>query len=237
MYQWMKKYLDPICPLFAILPLLSCFGLNMLIYSGTMVMCADWYHYDLTTSLDQAIPLVPGWMYIYFGCFLFWTVNYIMVARINRNDPDTFYRFVAADMISRLVCGIIFMVFPTTNVRPEVTGTGFSVFLLQFLYGLDQPTNLFPSIHCLVSWFCFLGIKDQKRIPAWYKGVSFVLAVLVFLSTLFTKKHVLVDVAGGVILAQICFMLGQKTEIWHIYERVGSKIEKKINRYIEGAKR
>ena len=147
MYQWMKKYLDPICPLFAILPLLSCFGLNMLIYSGTMVMCADWYHYDLTTSLDQAIPLVPGWMYIYFGCFLFWTVNYIMVARINRNDPDTFYRFVAADMISRLVCGIIFMVFPTTNVRPEVTGTGFSVFLLQFLYGLDQPTNLFPSIH------------------------------------------------------------------------------------------
>lgn len=145
MYQWMKKYLDPICPLFAILPLLSCFGLNMLIYSGTMVMCADWYHYDLTTSLDQAIPLVPGWMYIYFGCFLFWTVNYIMVARINRNDPDTFYRFVAADMISRLVCGVIFMVFPTTNVRPEVTGTGFSVFLLQFLYGLDQPTNLFPS--------------------------------------------------------------------------------------------
>ena len=157
MYQWMKKYLDPICPLFAILPLLSCFGLNMLVYSGTMVMCADWYHYDLTTSLDQAIPLVPGWMYIYFGCFLFWTVNYIMVARINRNDPDTFYRFVAADMISRLVCGIIFMVFPTTNVRPEVTGTGFSVFLLQFLYGLDQPTNLFPSIHCLVSWFCYTG--------------------------------------------------------------------------------
>ena len=165
MYQWMKKYLDPICPLFAILPLLSCFGLNMLIYSGTMVMCADWYHYDLTTSLDQAIPLVPGWMYIYFGCFLFWTVNYIMVARINRNDPDTFYRFVAADMISRLVCGIIFMVFPTTNVRPEVTGTGFSVFLLQFLYGLDQPTNLFPSIHCLVSWFCYTGIRGRKEVP------------------------------------------------------------------------
>ena len=82
----------------------------------------------------------------------------------------------------------------------------------------------------------FLGIKDQKRIPAWYKGVSFVLAVLVFLSTLFTKQHVLVDVAGGVILAQICFMLGQKTEIWHIYERFGTKIEKKINRYTEGAK-
>ena len=96
--------------------------------------------------------------------------------------------------------------------------------------------NLFPSIHCLVSWFCFLGIKDQKRIPTWYKGVSFTLAVLVFLSTIFTKQHVLVDVAGGVILAQVCFILGQKTKLWHIYERFGTKIEKKINSYTEGVK-
>ena len=76
----------------------------------------------------------------------------------------------------------------------------------------------------------------QRRMRRFHR-VNRVLAVLVFLSTLFTKQHVLVDVAGGVILAQICFMLGQKTEIWHIYERFGSKIEKKINRYIEGAKR
>ena len=93
-----------------------------------------------------------------------------------------------------------------------------------------------PFIHCLVSWFCFLGIKDQKRIPTWYKGVSFTLAVLVFLSTIFTKQHVLVDVAGGVILAQVCFILGQKTKLWHIYERFGTKIEKKINSYTEGVK-
>jgi membrane-associated phospholipid phosphatase len=214
MYQWMKKYLDPICPLFAILPLLSCFGLNMLIYSGTMVMCADWYHYDLTTSLDQAVPLVPGWMYIYFGCFLFWTVNYIMVARINRNDPDMFYRFVAADMISRLVCGIIFMVFPTTNVRPEVTGTGFSVFLLQFLYGLDQPTNLFPSIHCLVSWFCYTGIRGRKEVPAWYRAFSCIFALLVVLSTQFTKQHYIADAIAGVLLAEVLSLLTRRVS-WY----------------------
>ena len=179
MYQWMKKYLDPICPLFAILPLLSCFGLNMLIYSGTMVMCADWYHYDLTTSLDQAIPLVPGWMYIYFGCFLFWTVNYIMVARINRNDPDTFYRFVAADMISRLVCGIIFMVFPTTNVRPEVT-----------------------------------GIRGRKEVPAWYRAFSCIFALLVVLSTQFTKQHYIADAIAGVLLAEVLSLLTRRVS-WY----------------------
>ena len=51
--------------------------------------------------------------------------------------------------------------------------------------------------------------------------------MLVFLSTIFTKQHVLVDVAGGVILAQVCFILGQKTKLWHIYERFGTKIERR----------
>ena len=68
----------------------------------------------------------------------------------------------------------------------------------------------------------------------WYKTVSFVLAVLVFFSTLFTKQHVIVDVIGGVALAQICFWLGEHTGLWHIYERIGGKIEKTIERYKEG---
>ena len=177
---------------------------------------------------------MPQFLIVYFGCYIFWAVNYILAAR---QEKEQIYRFFTADLISRCVCLIIFLAYPTTNTRPVIEGSGFWDLLAGWLYSIDAADNLFPSIHCLVSWFCFLGIKDQKRIPAWYKGVSFVLAVLVFLSTLFTKQHVLVDVAGGVILAQICFMLGQKTEIWHIYERVGSKIEKKINRYIEGAKR
>ena len=102
MYSWLKKYVDPIIPLFSIVPLLSCFALNMVVYSGTMILCDDWYHHDFTSSLDRAIPLMPSWIIIYFGCYLFWIVNYIMVARINRNNARAFYRFVATDMISRL---------------------------------------------------------------------------------------------------------------------------------------
>ena len=42
MYSWLKKYVDPIIPLFSIVPLLSCFALNMVVYSGTMILCDDW---------------------------------------------------------------------------------------------------------------------------------------------------------------------------------------------------
>ena len=151
-----------------------------------------------------------------------------------RQDREEVYRFFTADFISRCVCLVIFLAYPTTNTRPVIEGSGFWDLLAGWLYSIDAADNLFPSIHCLVSWFCFLAVKGQKKIPIWYKAVSFILAVLVFLSTLFTKQHVIVDVAGGIFLAQGCFWIGKHTEIWHIYEHIGNKIEKQLQKYIEG---
>lgn len=110
-----------------------------------------------TSTLDE-FPVLD--------CVILWLPELTGMTRTRFNA------FCCSRYVSRLVCGVIFMVFPTTNVRPEVTGTGFSVFLLQFLYGLDQPTNLFPSIHCLVSWFCYTGIRGRKEVPAWYRAFS-----------------------------------------------------------------
>lgn len=100
-------------------------------------------------------------------------------------------------------------------------------------------TLLMQQIICfrlfsLVSWFCYLGIRGRKEIPVWYQRVSAVLAILVFVSTLLTKQHVLVDVAGGILLAELCFCIGRNTNLYKIYERFGSRIEKKILKSTEG---
>ena len=94
-----------------------------------------------------------------------------------------------------------------------------------WLYSIDAADNLFPSIHCLVSWFCFLGIRGRQEIPKWYQYLSCVIAVCVFLSTLMTKQHVVWDVAGGVILAQICFTVSGKTQWYRIYQRFCERIQ------------
>lgn len=235
MYHWLKKYVDPICPLFAIIPLLCCFALNMLVYSGTMILCADWHHYDLTTALDRAFPLVPQWMYIYFGCYLFWVANYILVARINRNNKPAFYRFVITDMASRLVCAVFYIGLPTTNIRPEVPEGGFSTWLLRFLYRIDQPTNLFPSIHCLVSWLCYDGIRGRKEIPAWYRVFSCVFALLVALSTQFTKQHYIVDAVAGIILAEALYQLNQRISSYRVVQRFFQGVNRKLYTLLKGA--
>ena len=230
MKHFLKK-ITGIVPAYGFFPLVFSFVFNCLVYSGSRAVAGSWYHHNIESNLDLRLPFLPQFLIIYFGCYIFWAANYILAAR---QDREEVYRFFTADFISRCVCMVIFLAYPTTNTRPVIEGSGFWDLLAGWLYSIDAADNLFPSIHCLVSWFCFLAVKGQKKIPIWYKAVSFILAVLVFLSTLFTKQHVIVDVAGGIFLAQGCFWIGKHTEIWHIYEHIGDKIEKAITKYIEG---
>ncbi len=203
-------------PDYGFLPLITCFLANSIIYWGTQVLMQNKKHYDLTSKLDKQIPFVKEWVLIYVLCYLFWTVNYILIAR---EGKETCYRFVFTDMIAKLLCGIIFIVFPTTNIRPTLSGNDITSRLMDFIYQIDPATNLFPSIHCLVSWFCFIGIRSSKKIPLWYKAFSCIFAILVFASTQFTKQHYLIDIAGGVLIAELCYYIAFHTQIYVIIKR------------------
>lgn len=224
----MNKYIKKIIPLYGILPLLCCFGLNMIVYSGSMAICADWKHYDLTTSFDRMVPLVPAWMYIYFGCYIFWVINYIMMARIHKDNPSDFYRFVTTDMMSRIICGIFYFLMPTTNVRPEVIGDTFADSLLRFLYSIDQPANLFPSIHCLVSWMCYIGIRGNQKVPVWYRGFSCIFALLVVISTQTTKQHYIVDAVAGILIAEVLLALNKRISAYRYVQNFFDRINFKL---------
>ena len=206
-----KDYVLRWIPKYSIIPLITALVLNTLVYSGTMVLCKGLYHHDFTTAFDRMVPVIPEFTSIYLICYVFWVVNYIMTARISR---EHMYRFLTADYLSRIVCGIFFVFLPTTLVRPEITGTGFWDQALRFVYSIDQSANLFPSIHCLVSWFCYTGIRGRKEVPAWYRAFSCIFALLVVLSTQFTKQHYIADAIAGVLLAEVLSLLTRRVS-WY----------------------
>ena len=156
---------------------------------------------------------------------MFWAANYIIIAC---QEKKKVYQFFAADFLSRIVCLAFFLLFPTTNIRPDLESVGFWNQCMILLYSIDAADNLFPSIHCLVSWFCYIGIRGKKEIPFWYRSFSCVMALLVCLSTLLTKQHVVIDVAGGIILAEVCLWLGRKPVIFGMYEKIQNGINKII---------
>lgn len=214
MRKWIKSAANFI-PTYAILPLLTCVVVNFGVYLGTEWITGDRKHYDLTLAVDQRIPVIPAFTVIYIGCYLFWIVNYLLIAR---QGKEHCMRFVTADLLSRLVCGVIYLLLPTMNVRPQLSGTDIWTEMLRWVYKLDAPTRLFPSIHCLVSWFCYIGIRGRRCVPKGYRLFSCLFALLVCLSTLVTKQHYLVDVLGGILLAEATYYLAFHTELYRLLE-------------------
>ena len=205
-----KKLLNEYIPLWSIPPLLTIFVVNSLIYSGSSILTANRYHYDFTTALDRAVPVLPVFVWFYILAFPFWAAGYVLAAR---RGKDMFYRFVATDLTIHFICFICFILVPTTNIRPEIAGNTISERILLLVYSLDggnSPSNLFPSIHCYVSWLCWKGVAGSEKIPKWYQRFSLIFAVLVIISTQVLKQHYIVDAVAALILVELFWRFYQK---------------------------
>ena len=75
--------------------------------------------------------------------------------------------------------------------------------------GGERAFNLFPSYHCLISAYCYLGVRKRLEISQGYRIGSLVMTVLICLSAVLTKQHYFIDVAGGVGIALLCHGLIQ----------------------------
>lgn len=220
----MKKR-DSLIPCEMWLPLTATLACNALAYYGSRLLTDGRYHYDLTNPVDARIPLVPWTVFIYFGCYLFWIVNYVIGCRQDREEA---FRFLSADFAAKLICLFCFVLFPTTNVRPQIMGTSLWDECMRILYQIDAADNLFPSIHCLTSWFCVLAVWKNQQVPRWYQYVSVLIAISIFLSTLTTKQHVLIDVFAGVALAQLSFMFVARTRYYKWYKKIFEQMNKRV---------
>lgn len=223
-----KQLLSAI-PIYSIVPLLFTVLWNQIVYNGAHLIAGGWHHHDITLAWEEQIPLQPWSVLVYFGAFLFWAVLYIYCAC---QEKEKAHRLLCADFLAKVVCLVFYLFLPTTNIRPEITGGGPFNALMQFLYWVDDPANLFPSIHCLVSWLCWIGVRRREDVPRWYRYFSFWMAVAVCLSTLTTKQHVVADVAGGVLLAEICWRVAGLEPVYRQYARGMDLLSRGVSRVL-----
>lgn len=78
-------------PAYGIVPLLLALLWNSLAYNGARWIASGRYHYNIETVLDERIPFIPWTLVIYFGCYLFWGINYILIAG---QEKESVYRFL-----------------------------------------------------------------------------------------------------------------------------------------------
>ena len=148
-------------------------------------------------ALDDVIPFREGFLliycywYVWIVCSMVWFLLY---------DIRSFKRMQIYIMITQAVAMLAYIFYPSVQLlRPEhFARDNILTRLMAFVYAVDTPTGVCPSLHVAYS----LGIASawcHRKESNWFlKSFMILSAVAVSASTMFVKQHSAVDVLAAI---------------------------------------
>ena len=163
-------------------------------------------------ALDDRIPNMAIFIYPYVSWF-----PYIVVCAalaIKNLDDRQFKKAVLVLTTGMNIFLFISYVWPTgLDFRESIVYDlhTLSGNLLKFVQTVDTPKSVFPSMHVYVTLVLQYTLEMQKKlVTAWGIWVGRVLAVLIVLSTMFTKQHSAVDVTAAIVMFAVLALSAEK---------------------------
>lgn len=162
-------------------------------------------------KLDDYIPFNEWFVipYLLWFAYVVLTVFYFFF----NAEKDEFYRYYAFLFVGMFTCLFIYSIWPNQQtLRPDLSALGrdnILVRLVAFIYEVDTPTNVCPSIHVYNSICTHVAISKNAKLRnnKLVQVSSFILAVLISLSTMFIKQHSAFDTICAVALAMIVYLI------------------------------
>ena len=190
-------------------------GIPLLIYMVIYMTWFTWLEENNTknyriihVSMDDYIPFCEVFIIPY---FLWFAYVALVVAFLFLKNKQEFYRACAFLFTGMTIFLIISTLWPNGHhLRPAVMPRD-NIFTdaVSFLWKLDTPTNLWPSIHVYNSMGAHFAVIRSAELEN-KKGVkiaSCMLAFSIILSTMFLKQHSVFDVITGIALGSVMYML------------------------------
>jgi membrane-associated phospholipid phosphatase len=180
---------------------------------------------SLILGIDSLIPFIEIFIipYLAWYAFIFLTMAFLCF-----KDRKTYFITLISYGFGLIASNITFFFFQTTVPRPELIGNGLFTRMVQMVYGADQPYNCFPSIHVLTSYLMVKAIMCSSVKNKTNTSVILMSAIMIIVSTLFVKQHVVLDVAAGILYGEVLFRLSQDLSI-KIYKIL--KTVKSVDRF------
>ena len=162
----------------------------------------------MNLDLDAKIPFIPQFAFVYFSTYIFIVQPFLIL-----NKATQFYGMLVSFATISLVASIIHAAVPSKIDRIDI---GNPSHLSSKLLGLFQktcrPFGNFPSMHVGLS--IPVVVMNYVAGGALLGGISLSWAVLIALSTLFTKQHYILDVLAGIFIGLITLTLTYKIMPW-----------------------
>ena len=181
--------------------------------------------------IDERIPFVPEWVIVYVLSYVIWVVSAVVIFSQSREHA---LRFAGAYALAMLIAAVIFVAWPLTLQQPEVTGSGPVRDLMRLIYLLDEPNNLFPSAHVLNSYICWRGLWGCPRVPGWFKWLNFIALILVCMSVVLVKQHLVIDIPGGIAVGELALQVARMFRLERPLMRLEEALCARLGRTLEG---
>lgn len=163
-------------------------------------------YFTVYMPIDDKIPFIELFIIPYFIWFAYIAVTVLYFFFRSKED---FYHCTAFLFIGMTICLIIYTIWPNQqNLRPtEFPRDNFLIDLIRNLYITDTSTNVCPSIHVFNSIAAHIAIIKSESLgnKKWVIRISFVLMVLISLSTVFLKQHSVFDGICAIALVVVMY--------------------------------
>ena len=164
------------------------------------------HYYIIHSPLDDMIPFVEYFVIPYYLWFLYMVV---FAMYFFFTDKSGFYKLASFAIIGMTAFLIICTFFPNgLNLRPAAFARdNIFVDLVKFLYKADTPTNVLPSIHVYNTLAIMIAISHSEKLNnrKAVACVSYILGILIILSTMFLKQHSVTDVIAAFAMACVTY--------------------------------
>lgn len=162
--------------------------------------------YLIESRLDAYIPFCEWFVIPYYIWYVYLFGGIVAFLFVSRKD---FLRMAICTIGGMAICIAVCVVFPTAIAfRPtDFDRSNPLIWLVEFTYSMDQPWNVFPSMHCFGAIGITIAVWKSEVIGkfAWAKVSSGILCVLICLSTLFIKQHSVLDLFSAIVLAAVLY--------------------------------
>ncbi|WP_442602844.1 phosphatase PAP2 family protein [Paenibacillus sp. KN14-4R] len=153
----------------------------------------------LVTLIDNRLPFVSAFIIPYVLWYPFIAIALVLIFF---KDVKVYLNTLVALCIGLLVCYVFYYFFQTTVPRPQLVHSDWLTQLVKIIYEHDLPYNCFPSIHVLTS---YLMIKGARVLKARTRYIVRIMGLLIIISTLFVKQHVIADVGMAILIAETAY--------------------------------
>lgn len=178
------------------------------------------HDYNIINSFIS-FPLIKPFVWFYDIWYPFIILTTFLIYLYNKK---IFKYLIVTMLLGALISHITFVIYPSMIIRPDIVVNNLTDWLLDFTYRTDTPAvNCLPSMHCVYCFVTSFYILKCKKLNIKYRSLIITISMLIVLSTLFIRQHIIEDVILSLIYSTIVII------IVYLSRKNIDKLFKKIN--------